>query len=170
MNRVKNILDADVYNVMDNYECNFYIFLYLVCIFIKIQCSEEDQCKINKQIYNLIYFDFRIREGFILLYLVVNSNISVDDFYINDVCSFFNAFVIKFLLDCGVEVNVVDNEGNSVFYIIVQYNRFISDFLILYFIIISLVEVGVYIDMINKQNKISLDKSIIGVFEILLKT
>ncbi|KAK2112041.1 Protein fem-1 B [Saguinus oedipus] len=128
MNRVKNISDADVHNAMDNYECNLYTFLYLVCISTKTQCSEEDQCKINKQIYNLIHLDPRTCEGFTLLHLAVNSNTPVDDFHTNDVCSFPNALVTKLLLDCGAEVNAVDNEGNSALHIIVQYNRPISDF------------------------------------------
>ncbi|XP_076984451.1 protein fem-1 homolog B isoform X1 [Tamandua tetradactyla] len=170
MNRVKNIPDADVHNAMDNYECNLYTFLYLVCISTKTQCSEEDQCKINKQIYNLIHLDPRTREGFTLLHLAVNSNTPVDDFHTNDVCSFPNALVTKLLLDCGAEVNAVDNEGNSALHIIVQYNRPISDFLTLHSIIISLVEAGAHTDMTNKQNKTPLDKSTTGVSEILLKT
>uniref|UniRef100_A0A2K5EUV5 Protein fem-1 homolog B n=1 Tax=Aotus nancymaae TaxID=37293 RepID=A0A2K5EUV5_AOTNA len=142
----------------------------LVCISTKTQCSEEDQCKINKQIYNLIHLDPRTREGFTLLHLAVNSNTPVDDFHTNDVCSFPNALVTKLLLDCGAEVNAVDNEGNSALHIIVQYNRPISDFLTLHSIIISLVEAGAHTDMTNKQNKTPLDKSTTGVSEILLKT
>ncbi|EAW77819.1 protein fem-1 homolog B isoform X3 [Gorilla gorilla gorilla] len=141
-----------------------------VCISTKTQCSEEDQCKINKQIYNLIHLDPRTREGFTLLHLAVNSNTPVDDFHTNDVCSFPNALVTKLLLDCGAEVNAVDNEGNSALHIIVQYNRPISDFLTLHSIIISLVEAGAHTDMTNKQNKTPLDKSTTGVSEILLKT
>ncbi|XP_032477063.1 protein fem-1 homolog B isoform X2 [Phocoena sinus] len=162
----------------DNMEFEHCIKLWLhalhlrqkVCISTKTQCSEEDQCKINKQIYNLIHLDPRTREGFTLLHLAVNSNTPVDDFHTNDVCSFPNALVTKLLLDCGAEVNAVDNEGNSALHIIVQYNRPISDFLTLHSIIISLVEAGAHTDMTNKQNKTPLDKSTTGVSEILLKT
>ncbi|KAF5925611.1 hypothetical protein HPG69_002058 [Diceros bicornis minor] len=95
----------------------------------------------------LIHFDPRTREGFTLLQLAVNSNTPVDDFHTNDL-----------LLDCGAEVNAVDNEENSALHIIVQYNRPISDFLTLHSIIIILVEAGTHTDMTNKQNKTPLEK------------
>ncbi|XP_038179943.1 LOW QUALITY PROTEIN: protein fem-1 homolog B [Arvicola amphibius] len=170
-NRVKNISDADVHSAMDNYECNLYTFLYLVCISTKTQCSEEDQCRINKQIYNLIHLDPRTREGFTLLHLAVNSNTPVDDFPPpTNVCSFPNALVTSSCWIAVLRVNAVTMRGNSALHIIVQYNRPISDFLTLHSIIISLVEAGAHTDMTNKQNKTPLDKSTTGVSEILLKT
>uniref|UniRef100_A0A8C6RAJ7 Uncharacterized protein n=1 Tax=Nannospalax galili TaxID=1026970 RepID=A0A8C6RAJ7_NANGA len=143
MNSVKNVADADVHSATDNDECNLHTLLCLVCISTKTRCR-EDQCQINKHIYNLIRLDPRTQEGFALLHLAVNSNTPVDDFRTNDVCSFPNALVTKLLLDCGAEVNAV------------QYN--------------SLVEAGAHTDMTNKQNKTPLDRSTAGVSEILLKT
>ncbi|NXV08169.1 FEM1B protein, partial [Cettia cetti] len=170
MARIKTTAEADIHTAMDNYECNIFTFLYLVCISTKTQCSEEDQSRINKQIYNLIHLDPRTRDGSSLLHHAVNSGTPVDDFHTNDVCSFPNALVTKLLLDCGADVNAVDNEGNSPLHIIVQYHRPISDFLTLHSIIISLVEAGAHTDMTNKQKKTPLDKSTTGVSEILLKT
>ncbi|KAJ7311135.1 hypothetical protein JRQ81_006738 [Phrynocephalus forsythii] len=170
MARVKNSQDSEFHTAMDNYECNIFTFLYLVCISTKTQCSEEEQSRINKQIYNLIHLDPRTRDGSSLLHHAVNSSTPVDDFHTNDVCSFPNALVTKLLLDCGADVNVVDHEGNTPLHVIVQYNRPISDFLTLHSIIISLVEAGAHTDMTNKQKKTPLDKSTTGVSEILLKT
>ncbi|MBN3318767.1 FEM1B protein, partial [Atractosteus spatula] len=170
MARVQGSPEAELHTALDNYESNVFTFLYLVCISTKTQCSEEERARINKQIYNLIQLDPRSREGSSLLHLAINSNTPVDDFHTNDVCSFPSAQVTKLLLDCGAQVNAVDNEGNSPLHIIVQYNRPISDFLTLHSIIISLVEAGAHTDMTNKQKKTPLDKSTTGVSEILLKT
>lgn len=161
---------ADGHGALDNHECNLYTFLYLVCISTKTRCSEEDQRRINRQIYSLVRLDPRTREGASLLHLAVNASTPVDDFHTNDVCSFPNAPVARLLLECGAQVNAVDHEGNSALHVIVQYNRPISDFLTLHAIIISLVEAGAHTDMTNKQNKTPLDKSTTGVSEILLKT
>ncbi|XP_028921258.1 protein fem-1 homolog B [Ornithorhynchus anatinus] len=162
--------EAEPPGALDNHECNLFTFLYLVCISTKTQCSEDDQARLNRQIYNLIQLDPRTRDGATLLHLAVNSNTPVDDFHTNDVCSFPNALVAKLLLDCGAEVNAVDLEGNSPLHVIVQYNRPISDFLTLHAIITGLVEAGAHTDMTNKQKKTPLDKSTTGVSEILLKT
>lgn len=170
MARVEAAPEAELPTAMDNYESNVFTFLYLVCISTKTQCSEEGRARINKQIYNLIQLDPRSREGSSLLHLAISSSTPVDDFHTNDVCSFPNAQVTKLLLDCGAQVNAVDNEGNSPLHVIVQYNRPISDFLTLHAIIISLVEAGAHTDMTNKQKKTPLDKSTTGVSEILLKT
>ncbi|XP_078539188.1 protein fem-1 homolog B [Lissotriton helveticus] len=170
MARIKNPQDTDLQTALDNYECNIFTFLYLVCISTKTRCSVEEQSRINKQIYNLIQLDPRTRDSSSLLHLAVNCSTPVDDFHTNDVCSFPNALVTKLLLDCGADVNAVDNEGNSPLHLIVQYNRPISDFLTLHAIIISLVEAGAHTDMTNKQKKTPLDKSTTGVSEILLKT
>ncbi|XP_018607883.1 protein fem-1 homolog B isoform X1 [Scleropages formosus] len=170
MARVESAQESELHSAMDNYESNIYTFLYLVCISTKTQCGEEERARINKQIYNLIQLDPRSRDGSSLLHLAISSSTPVDDFHTNDVCSFPNAQVTKLLLDCGAQVNAVDNEGNSPLHIIVQYNRPISDFLTLHAIIISLVEAGAHTDMTNKQKKTPLDKSTTGVSEILLKT
>ncbi|KAG8145246.1 putative Protein fem-1-like protein [Naja naja] len=170
MARVKSSPEAELHTAMDNYECNIFTFLYLVCISTKTQCRDEEQSRINKQIYNLIHLDPRTRDGSSLLHHAVNSGTPVDDFHTNDVCSFPNALVTKLLLDCGADVNAVDHEGNTPLHVIVQYNRPISDFLTLHSIIISLVEAGAHTDMTNKQKKTPLDKSTTGVSEILLKT
>ncbi|XP_028679503.1 protein fem-1 homolog B [Erpetoichthys calabaricus] len=170
MARIKSAPDAELHSAMENYEANVFTFLYLVCISTKTQCTDEERSRINKQIYKLIQLDPRSREGSTLLHLAINANTPVDDFHTNDVCSFPNAMVTKLLIDCGAQVNAVDNEGNSPLHVIVQYNRPISDFLTLHAIIISLVEAGAHTDMTNKQRKTPLDKSTTGVAEILLKT
>nr|XP_023670921.1 protein fem-1 homolog B [Paramormyrops kingsleyae] len=170
MARLETSQDPDVPSAVDNYESNIFTFLYLVCISTKTQCSDEERARINKQIYNLIQLDPRSRDGSSLLHLAISSSTPVDDFHTNDVCSFPSAQVTKLLLDCGAQVNAVDQEGNSPLHIIVQYNRPISDFLTLHAIIISLVEAGAHTDMTNKQKKTPLDKSTTGVSEILLKT
>ncbi|XP_067091336.1 protein fem-1 homolog B [Osmerus mordax] len=170
MARVETAPEAELPATMDSYESNLFTFLYLVCISTKTLCGDEERGRINKQIYNLIQLDPRSRQGSSLLHLAISSNTPVDDFHTNDVCSFPSAQVTKLLLDCGAQVNAIDNEGNSPLHIIVQYNRPISDFLTLHAIIISLVEAGAHTDMTNKQKKTPLDKSTTGVSEILLKT
>ncbi|MCJ8736083.1 hypothetical protein PDJAM_G00254880 [Pangasius djambal] len=170
MARLETASEAERPACTDNYESNIFTFLYLVCISTKTQCDDEDRARINKQIYDLIRLDPRTREGSSLLHLAASSSTPVDDFHTNDVCSFPNAQVTKILLDCGAQVNCVDNEGNSPLHLIVQYNRPISDFLTLHAIIISLVEAGAHTDMTNKQKKTPLEKSTTGVSEILLKT
>lgn len=168
--RVDSASESELPQIMDNFESNIFTFLYLICISTKTTCSEEERARINKHIYDLIQLDPRSREGSTLLHLAINSSTPVDDFHTNDVCSFPNAQATKLLLDCGAQVNAVDNEGNTPLHVIVQYNRPISDFLTLHAIIISLVEAGAHTDRTNKQKKTPLDKSTTGVSEILLKT
>ncbi|XP_012674256.1 protein fem-1 homolog B [Clupea harengus] len=170
MSRMENTPEVELHAATDNYESNIFTFLYLLCISTQTQCNALERAPINKHVYQLLQLDPRSREGSSLLHLAISSSTPVDDFHTNDVCSFPNAQVTKLLLDCGAQVNAVDNEGNSPLHIIVQYNRPISDFLTLHAIIISLVEAGAHTDMTNKQKKTPLDKSTTGVSEILLKT
>ncbi|KAG5273666.1 hypothetical protein AALO_G00154090 [Alosa alosa] len=170
MARMESTPEPELPAATDNLESNIFTFLYLLCISTHTQCSAAQRACINKHVYQLLQLDPRSREGSSLLHLAISSSTPVDDFHTNDVCSFPNAQVTKLLLDCGAQVNAVDNEGNSPLHIIVQYNRPISDFLTLHAIIISLVESGAHTDMTNKQKKTPLDKSTTGVSEILLKT
>ncbi|XP_063333592.1 protein fem-1 homolog B [Pelmatolapia mariae] len=170
MARVEAAAESELPQAMENYESNVFTFLYLSCISTKTTCSDAERAAINKHIYDLIQLDPRSREGSSLLHLAISSTTPVDDFHTNDVCSFPNAQVTKLLIDCGAQVNAIDNEGNTPLHVIVQYNRPISDFLTLHAIIINLVEAGAHTDMTNKQNKTPLDKSTTGVSEILLKT
>lgn len=168
--RVETSTEPEVPVAVDTYELNIFTFLYLLCISTQTQCSADERACINKHIYRLLQLDPRSREGSTLLHLAISASTPVDDFHTNDVCSFPNAQVTQLLLDCGAQVNAVDNEGNSPLHIIVQYNRPISDFLTLHAIIISLTEAGAHTDMTNKQKKTPLDKSTTGVSEILLKS
>lgn len=69
--------------------------LYLVCLSTKIQCSEEAQCKSNKQIDNLIHLDPRPREGFPWLRPAINLNPPLGDFHTSDIYSFPNGLVTE---------------------------------------------------------------------------
>lgn len=53
--------------------------------------------------------------------LVVWSKIFIEEYYVRDVCKFFCIVIMKFIMNVGGYVNVVNNRGNIFFYLVVIY-------------------------------------------------
>lgn len=80
------------------------------------------------------------------------------------------AATAKLLIQCGADVNAMDNERNTPLHVIVQYEKPISDFMTLHSIILDLVEAGAHMDTVNSQGKTPFDAATTGncVFLLLL--
>lgn len=68
----------------------------------------------------------------------------------------------RLLIQCGADVNAMDNERNTPLHFIVQYEKPISDFMTLHSIIIDLVEAGAHMDTVNSQGKTPFDAATTG--------
>ena len=80
------------------------------------------------------------------------------------------ASTAKLLIQCGSDVNAVDEHLNSPLHLIVAYQKPISDFLTLHSITTSLIESGAHMDAVNDKNETPLQSATTGVAEILVKT
>lgn len=81
-------------------------------------------------------------------------------------CSFPCAQTTSLLIQCGADVNAMDNERNTPLHKIVMYHKPISDFTTLHSIILSLTEAGAHTDLVNSKGETPLDSA--GTGEYLL--
>ncbi|XP_072376743.1 protein fem-1 homolog B [Diabrotica undecimpunctata] len=158
--------------ITDNIENNITTILYLLTIITKTMknFSEEIKHDMEKLVFSINRLNMTLRNGQSLLHLACSSDTPVDDFHITDICKFPCKETTKLLLQCGANVNAMDNERNTPLHIIVQYNKAVSDFITMHSIITDLIENGAHLDCVNKYNETPLDISATGVAEIILKT
>ncbi|KAG5876989.1 hypothetical protein JTB14_008132 [Gonioctena quinquepunctata] len=163
----------DPENVMDDIESNLTTTLYLLTIITKLlrQCSEEEKFNVNRMVFALNQLQVTLRDGQSLLHLACNSETPVDDFHTNDICKFPCAETTSLLIECGANVNAMDEDRNTPLHVIVNYHKAVSDFKTLYLIISDLTENGAHLDCVNKRGETPLECSATGsVAEIILKT
>ncbi|CAH1164240.1 unnamed protein product [Phaedon cochleariae] len=159
-------------HLLDDIESNMTTTLYLLTILTKLlkQCSEEEKFDVNRMIFTLNQLQVTLRDGQSLLHLSCNSETPVDDFHTNDICKFPCAETTKLLIQCGANVNAMDDERNTPLHVIVNYHKAVSDFMTLHSIITDLTENGAHLDCVNKRGETPLESSATGVAEIILKT
>ncbi|KAG5876987.1 hypothetical protein JTB14_008132 [Gonioctena quinquepunctata] len=157
----------------DDIESNLTTTLYLLTIITKLlrQCSEEEKFNVNRMVFALNQLQVTLRDGQSLLHLACNSETPVDDFHTNDICKFPCAETTSLLIECGANVNAMDEDRNTPLHVIVNYHKAVSDFKTLYLIISDLTENGAHLDCVNKRGETPLECSATGsVAEIILKT
>ncbi|KAG5876988.1 hypothetical protein JTB14_008132 [Gonioctena quinquepunctata] len=158
--------------LLDDIESNLTTTLYLLTIITKLlrQCSEEEKFNVNRMVFALNQLQVTLRDGQSLLHLACNSETPVDDFHTNDICKFPCAETTSLLIECGANVNAMDEDRNTPLHVIVNYHKAVSDFKTLYLIISDLTENGAHLDCVNKRGETPLECSATGVAEIILKT
>ncbi|CAH0550336.1 unnamed protein product [Brassicogethes aeneus] len=158
--------------LLDEIDSNLTTTLYLLTILTKLmkQCSEEEKFNVNRMVFTLNQLQVTLRDGQTLLHLACNAETPVDDFHTNDICKFPCAETTRLLIQCGANVNAMDQERNTPLHVIVNYHKAISDFLTLHSIITDLTEGGAHLDCVNIKGETPLDSSVTGVAEIILKT
>ncbi|XP_067002835.1 protein fem-1 homolog B isoform X2 [Anabrus simplex] len=162
----------DVEQVMEELESNVTTVLYILVIITKLMKfgTKKDEFHINRLVFRLNQLQLAMRDGQTLLHLCVNAETPVDDFHTNDVCKFPCATTAKLLIQCGADVNAMDQNRNTPLHIIVSYLKPISDFLTLHSIIMELTEAGAHMDTVNIDGKTPFQAAATGVAEIILRT
>lgn len=166
----------DVDQIIEEMESNITTTLYILTILMKLMklnekgSEKEEVGRAHRLVHNLCALCVALRDGQTLLHLAVNADTPVDDFHTNDVCKFPCAATAKFLIQCGADVNAMDNNRNTPLHVIVSYQKPISDFLTLHSIIMDLTEAGAHMDTVNINGKTPYDAATTGVAEIILRT
>ncbi|XP_039277205.1 protein fem-1 homolog B [Nilaparvata lugens] len=144
-------------------EKNVISALYVLVISSKLNndyCKDDD-FKLRKLVFKLNRLQVTSRIGQTLLHLCVNPDTPVDEFHTNDVCRFPCSDTAKLLIQCGANVNAMDDEGNTPLHVIVR-EHFSSDFIALHKIVNSLVEAGAHIDVVNVKGKTAFEVATSG--------
>ncbi|XP_058796815.1 protein fem-1 homolog B-like isoform X2 [Phymastichus coffea] len=171
-----DLKDDSEQSVSEEVESNLTTTLYILAILTKLMTlnekgyNETDTRRAHHMVHQLCALQMTLKDGQTLLHLAVNADTPVDDFHTSDVCKFPCAATAKLLIQCGANVNAMDNERNTPLHIIVQYEKPISDFLTLHSIILDLVEAGAHMDIVNSQGKTPFNAATTGVAEIILRT
>ncbi|XP_063980650.1 protein fem-1 homolog B isoform X2 [Diachasmimorpha longicaudata] len=166
----------DTEQYLEETEPNIMTTLYILTILVKLMALNEkayDEDSVKKArflVHKLCALKMTLRDGQTLLHLAVNSKTPVDDFHTNDVCKFPCSATAQLLINCGADVNAMDNERNTPLHVIVTYQKPISDFMTLHSIVLELVDAGAHMDIVNSQGKTPYDAATTGVAEILLRT
>ncbi|KAG8039160.1 hypothetical protein G9C98_003467 [Cotesia typhae] len=174
--KISNPDAEDIDQYLDETESNITSALYILTILVKLMAlnkksyDEEDIKKAHYLVYKLCALKMTLRDGQTLLHLAINAKTPVDDFHTNDVCKFPCCATAKLLIQCGADVNAMDNERNTPLHVIVAYEKPISDFLTLHGIIVELVNAGAHVDTVNSEGKTPYDAATTGVAEIVLRT
>nr|XP_003704502.1 PREDICTED: protein fem-1 homolog B-like isoform X1 [Megachile rotundata] len=168
--------EEDIEQHIEEMESNILSTLYILTILTRLLTSngsryeEQDKNKACRLVHKLCALQLRLKDGQTLLHLAVNAETPVDDFHTNDVCKFPCAATAKLLIQCGADVNAMDNERNTPLHIIVSYRKPISNFMTLHSIIMELIEAGAHMDTVNSSGKTPYDAVSKGVVELILRT
>ncbi|KAF7989575.1 hypothetical protein HCN44_008249 [Aphidius gifuensis] len=169
-------IKEDIEQYIEESESNITSTLYILTILVKLMTLNEkayEKDMIEKArflVHKLCSLKMTLRDGQTFLHLAVNSKTPVDDFHTNDVCKFPCSATSKLLIQCGADVNAMDNDRNTPLHLIVTYQKPISDFMTLHCIILELIEAGAHMDTINCQGESPYDAATTGVAEIILRT
>ena len=114
--------DADDPDTLaDDLESNLLTFLYLVVIFGKLGAGGEiDILKVMRVIHRVVA-DIKPKSyhnGKTLIHFAVDSDTPVNDFHTRDVVRFPCAKTTKLLIEAGVDVQTMDNDGNTPLHLI----------------------------------------------------
>ncbi|XP_054159146.1 protein fem-1 homolog B-like [Oppia nitens] len=158
--------------IQEELDDNIHTALYLIVIITKIMkfLSNDEEFLLCQMIYHLNKLNLKTKDGSSILHLSVNADTPIDDFYTKNVCKFPCATTSKLLIQCGANVNAIDEHRNTPLHLIVAYQKPISDFLTLHAITTALIESGAHMDAVNDKDMTALEASTTGVAEILLKT
>ncbi|KAL8606921.1 hypothetical protein ACOMHN_048717 [Nucella lapillus] len=161
--------EDDKDTVTEIYQANIHTCLYLLAIAIKVEKKEEE----IEQLHRLVYFFLKkspsLKNGYTPLHMAVDSATLVDDFHVNDVVKFPNAQMAVMLVNCGADVNALDQRGNTPLHIIVRYSDPINDFDTLLKVMQVLINGGAHMDICNHERKTPIQCVTTGVAEVILR-
>lgn len=153
-------------------EMNIHTALYLLCIFLKIKSTADEEYRLGKMAYcfNRKSLILKSRSNYTPLHMACDQITHVDDFHVSDIISFPDDKLVSLLIHCGANISATDLDGNTALHVIVKYNHPISDFMSLHNIIVELIDAGVHLDRSNIFGETAKDVSTTGVADILLRT
>ena len=161
--------DDDNDTVTEIYQANIHTCLYLLAIAIKVEKQEEEVQRLHRLVYCFLKQRPSLRNGYTPLHMAVDSATLVDDFHVNDVVKFPNAAMAGILVNCGGDVNAMDQRGNTPLHIIVRYSEPINDFDTLLQVMLVLIKGGAHLDIANHERKTPIQCTTTGVAEVILR-
>ena len=95
-----------------NFNRTLLILMHLMCLVAKRDGATAEQMEdVKRATYQLLKLQLRGSQGFTPLHLAVDKNTSSVGRY--PVCTFPDKRVVRFLLECGADLNQLDTSGNS---------------------------------------------------------
>jgi Fem-1 family protein b len=161
--------DDDKDTVTEIYQANIHTCLYLLVIALLIEKAEDEQQRLHRLVYGFLKQHPCLRNGYTPLHMSVDMATLVDDFHVNDVVKFPNAQLAAILVNCGADVNALDQRGNTPLHIIVRYSDPINDFDNLLKVLLVLINSGAHMDISNNERRTPIMCTTTGVAEVILR-
>ncbi|XP_076443652.1 protein fem-1 homolog B-like [Babylonia areolata] len=161
--------EDDKDTVTEIYQANIHTCLYLLAIAIKVEKKGEEIEQLHRLVYYFLKKGPSLRNGYTPLHMAVDSATLVDDFHVNDVVKFPNSQMAVILVNCGADVNAMDQCGNTPLHIIVRYAEPINDFDTLLKVMQVLIKGGAHMDISNHERKTPIQCVTTGVAEVILR-
>ncbi|XP_022670280.1 protein fem-1 homolog B-like isoform X3 [Varroa destructor] len=145
--------------------------LYLLVVVSKLskRCRPEASHTLCTLVYRMTRSRCATNNGNTLLHLAVDSRTPVNDFHTRNLCHFPCANTAKLLMECGGDVNAINEQGDTPLHLIVAYSKPITDFFTLHSIISALIERGAHTDVVNYKGQTPQDAATTGVAELVLR-
>lgn len=158
--------------LQDELDENLLYTLYLLVLIAKIlpNLPTNRQRSLCSLVYRINQLRLSTRSGATLLHLCVDSRTPVGDAYTKSVCKFPCSATAGLLIRCGADVNQTDKAGNTPLHVISSYERVISNFLTVHSIISQLLAAGAHHDYTNQALQTPLDRVVVSVAELILKS
>ena len=107
----------DIEALKEDLNTNMLTFLYLIVIFGKLKCDENDTLQAMKSIHKAVKINAKSRTtGHTLIHMVVDSETFTGEFHTQDIVRFPCAKSTKLLIEAGIDVSIRDFQGTLIWH------------------------------------------------------